>query len=304
MRNFLDRLRSGDPVVGDGAWGTMLMARGLKPGEAPEVFNLTRPEVLEEIALAYLDAGAEIITTNTFGGSPARLRRSGLDLETEAINRAGVEAARRAAGDRAYVAASVGPCGHVLKPYGDADPAEIAAGFARQIRALVEAGVDLVCIETMTDLAEAILAVRAARESDPHVPVAATLTFERTRRGFFTVMGHSIEQAARELTAAGADIVGSNCGNGSAVMVEIAREFRTRTDRPVAIQSNAGLPEHRAGEVVYPETPALMAAQADALADLGVALIGGCCGTTPAHIEAIRRVVDERAATSFRRPLS
>jgi 5-methyltetrahydrofolate--homocysteine methyltransferase len=304
MRNLLDRLLAGHVVVGDGAWGTMLMARGLKPGEAPEVFNLTRPEVLEEIARAYLDAGAEIITTNTFGGSPARLRLSGLERDTESVNRAGVQAARRAAGDRAYVSASVGPCGHVLKPYGDADPAEIGAGFARQIGALVESGVDLVCIETMTDLAEAILAVRAAREVAPQVPVAATLTFERTRRGFFTVMGYSVEQAVRELAEAGADILGSNCGNGSEIMVEIAREFRARTDRPVAIQSNAGLPVHRSGEVVHPETPAFMAEQAGVLADLGVALIGGCCGTTPDHIRAIRRAVDERTAPSLPRPLS
>jgi 5-methyltetrahydrofolate--homocysteine methyltransferase len=295
MRNLLDRLRSGDVVVGDGAWGTMLMARGLKPGQAPEVFNLTRPEVLEEIARLYLDAGAEIVTTNTFGGSPARLRQSGLGHETEAINCAAVAAVRRAVGSRAYVSASVGPCGHVLRPYGDADPAEIGAGFARQIQALVEAGVDLLCIETMTDLTEAILAVRAARDVAPTVPVAATMTFEPTRRGFFTVMGNPVEQAVRELSEAGADILGSNCGNGIQIMVEIAREFRARTDRPVAIQSNAGLPEHQAGELVYPHTPDHMAEHAGVLADLGVTLIGGCCGTTPAHIRAIRRVVDERA---------
>lgn len=294
MRNLLDRLRSGDIVVGDGAWGTMLMARGLKPGQAPEAFNLTRPEVLEEIARLYLDAGAEVISTNTFGGSPARLRQSGLDHETEIINRAGVDAVRRVVGDRAYVSASVGPCGHVLKPYGDADPGEISAGFARQIRALVNAGVDLVCIETMTDLAEAILALRAARDVAPKVPVAVTMTFEPTRRGFFTVMGTSIEQAVKELSEAGVDIVGSNCGNGIQIMVEVAREFRARTDRPVAIQSNAGLPEHQAGELVYPHTPDFMAEHAGVLADLGVTLIGGCCGTTPAHIQAIRRVVDRR----------
>jgi len=195
--------------------------------------HLTRPELLEEVARLYLDAGAEIITANTFGGSPARLRQSGLDGETESINRAGVEAVRRAAGDHAYVSASVGPCGHVLKPYGDADPGEIGAGFARQVRALVEAGVDLICVETMTDLAEAILAVRAVRDVAPQVPVAATMTFEPTRRGFFTVMGNSIEQAVRGLSEAGADILGSNCGNGIEIMVEIAREFRARTDRPV-----------------------------------------------------------------------
>jgi len=297
MRDLLNRLRSGDIIVGDGAWGTMLMARGLKPGQAPEVFNLTEPELLEEIARLYLDAGAEIITTNTFGGSPVRLRQSGLDQETEAINRAAVDAVRRVVGDRAYVSASVGPCGHVLKPYGEADPAEIGAGFERQIRALASAGIDLICIETMTDLTEGILAVRAARAVAPQVPVMATMTFEPTRRGFFTVMGNSVGQAVQGLLEAGADIVGSNCGNGIQIMVEIAREFRARTDHLLAIQSNAGLPEHRAGEIVYPDTPGFMAEQSAVLVDLGVAIIGGCCGTTPAHIRAIRQVVDARGRT-------
>jgi 5-methyltetrahydrofolate--homocysteine methyltransferase len=291
MRSLLERLAAGEVLVGDGAWGTLLMTRGLKPGEAPEVLNLSHPETLEEIARLYVEAGADLITTNTFGGSPARLRRSGLDHRTESINRAAVEAVRRAVADRAYVSASVGPSGHLLKPYGDGDPAELAAGFERQIRALAAAGADLVCIETMTDLAEAVLAVRAARAAAPALPVMATLTFEPTRRGFFTVMGTSVEQAVRGLSEAGADILGSNCGNGSEVMVEIAREFRARTGRPVAIQPNAGLPEPRGGETVYPETPEFMAAQARALVQAGVAIIGGCCGTTPEHVRALRRVV-------------
>jgi len=294
MRPLLDRLRSGDIVVGDGAWGTMLMARGLEPGQAPEVFNLTRPEVLEDIARLYLDAGAESITTNTFGGSPARLRQSGLDDEIDAINRVAVEAARRVASGCAYVSGSVGPCGHLLRPYGEADPAEIAAGFTRQIRALVDAGVDLLWIETMTDLTEAILAVRAARAVDPTVPIVATMTFKPTRRGYFTVMGNSIQQAVAGLSEAGADVLGSNCGSDIQAMVEIAREFRARTERPVAIRSNAGLPEYQAGELVYPHAPAFMGEHAGVLADLGVTLIGGCCGITPAHVQAIRRVIDER----------
>ena len=291
MRSLLERLASGEVLVGDGAWGTLLMSRGLGPGEAPEVLNLSRPEVLEEIARLYLEAGADLVTTNSFGGSPARLRRYGLDGRTEEINRAAVAAVRRAVGDRAYVSASVGPSGHVLKPYGDADPAEIGAGFERQIRALAGAGADLVCIETMIDLAEALLAVRAARAVAPALPVLATLTFERTRRGFFTVMGASVEQAARELGEAGADIVGSNCGNGSEVMVEIAREFRARTTRPIAIQPNAGLPEPRGGETVYPETPEFMAEQAKALVREGVSIVGGCCGTTPEHVRALRQAL-------------
>jgi 5-methyltetrahydrofolate--homocysteine methyltransferase len=292
MRDLLERLRAGEALVGDGAWGTLLMERGLGPGEPPEAFNLARPAVIEEIALRYLEAGADLITTNTFGGSPARLRPHGLEERTEEINRAAVKAVRRVAAGRAYVSASVGPCGRLLKPYGDADPGEIGAGFERQVGALAAAGADLVCVETMTDLAEAVLAVRAARTVAPGLPVMATMTFEPTRRGHYTVMGASVERAVDLLGEAGADILGSNCGNGSDVMVEIAREFRARTSRPVAIQPNAGLPQARDGGVVFPEEPAFMATRARLLLDAGVAIIGGCCGTTPDHVRAVREVVD------------
>jgi 5-methyltetrahydrofolate--homocysteine methyltransferase len=295
VKPLLERLRAGDILVGDGAMGTQLIARGLGAGEAPESLNLSRPELLEEIARAYLDAGADFVTTNTFGASPPRLRRYRLESRTEDINRAAVEAAHRAVAGRAYVAGSVGPSGHVLEPYGDGKPAEIEAGYERQIRALAEAGVDFICVETMTDLAEAVLAVRAARTAAPELPVMATMTFERSRRGFFTVMGTTIEQAARGLADAGAHLVGSNCGNGSAVMVEIAREFRAHTTLPVAIQPNAGLPEMRGGTAFYPEGPAEMAESARALLVAGVAVIGGCCGTTPEHVRALRAVVDARA---------
>ena len=291
MTDLLTRLAAGSVLVGDGAWGTLLLARGLRQGEPPEGVNLTRPEVLEDIATQYLKAGADLITTNTFGGSPARLRQFGLDGQTEAINSAAVGAVRRVAQGHAYTSASVGPSGHLLKPYGDADPADIGAGFERQMRALAEAGADLLCIETMTDLAEAVLAVRAARTVAPSLPVMATMTFESTRRGFFTVMGASIELAVRGLSDAGADILGSNCGNGSEAMVAIAREFRARTARPIAIQPNAGLPQPLAGVLVYPETPEFMAEQARELLAAGVAIIGGCCGTTPAHTRALREVV-------------
>ena len=291
MKDLRTRLAAGDVLVGDGAWGTMLMAHGVRPGEAPESLNLTQAGVIEEIASLYVEAGADLITTNTFGGSPARLRQFGLDGQTEAVNRAAVEAVRRAARGRAYASASVGPSGHLMKPYGDADPADIGAGYERQIRALAEAGADLVCVETMTDLAEAVLAVRAARSVAPDLPVMATMTFETTRRGFFTVMGVSVEQAVRGLSEAGADILGSNCGNGSGTMVAIAREFRALTGLPIAIQPNAGLPEPRDGSLVYPETPEFMAEHARGLLAAGVAIIGGCCGTTPAHVRALRGIV-------------
>lgn len=302
MKPLLDRLGAGDVVLADGAWGTMLMARGLEPGVPPEWMTLHRPEVLADIARRYLDAGAEILTTNTFGGSPMRLAAHGLAAEVERINRRAVEVARAAAGDRAYVAASVGPIGRLLEPYGDADPTEVEASFEQQVRALAAEAPDLVCIETMTDLREALLALRAARRVAPALPVMATMTFEPTPRGPFTVMGHSVARAIEALGRAGADILGANCGHGSVVMVQIAREFVALSDRPVAIQPNAGLPEPRGGRLVYPEDPSFMAAQAAGLLECGVAIVGGCCGTTPAHIAALRGVVD-RWRTRVRRGL-
>jgi 5-methyltetrahydrofolate--homocysteine methyltransferase len=294
MEDLLERLRRGDVLVGDGAMGTLLMQRGLKPGEPPEEFNLSKPDILEEIASLYLNAGAEIITTNTFGASPLRLEQYSLDGETEAINRAAVEAVRRAVGSRAYVSVSVGPTARMIKPLGDIDPEEVLSCFHRQIAALLAADPDMICVETMTDLTEATLAIRAARSLDSRIPIMATMTFGKKPQGYFTVMGASIGDAAAALENAGANIVGSNCGDGMESMVEIARIFRKHARVPVAIQSNAGLPISVKAGLAYPETPDLFAAKASELIDLGVQIIGGCCGSGPEHIHAIRKAVDAR----------
>ncbi len=291
-RGILERIAAGETLVGDGALGSLLLARGLAPGECPESWNLSRPEVIEEIASLYREAGADILQTNTFGASPMKLARHGLAERTEEINRLAVEIARRAAAGRAFVCASCGPSARLLKPYGDADPQEVLESFERQARILIEAGVQAFCVETMTDLAEAVLAVKAAKSVSPSTPVMATMTFDRTPRGFFTIMGNDVPSSAAGLADAGADIVGSNCGNGIENMVEIAREFRRSTRLPVLIQSNAGLPEIVAGQAVYSETPEFMAGKARDLIEAGVSIIGGCCGTTPEHVRAMRRAVD------------
>lgn len=295
MEPIRERLARTGVLLADGAIGSLLLARGLERGAAPESFNLSQPQLLEEIARLYLEAGAEIVQTNTFGASPLRLARHGLEEKTEEINAAAVRAVRRAVGDKAYISASCGPSGRLLLPYGDTRPEEVYDSFRRQLAALLQAGVDAVCIETMSDIHEAQLAVRAARSLAPTLPVMATMTFEATARGFFTVMGVTIAAACRELEAAGADWVGSNCGNGSERMVLIASEFRKCTRLPLVIQANAGLPELRQGEVHYPETPEFMAVRCRELRRAGVAVIGGCCGTTPEHTRAMRRVLDEEA---------
>jgi 5-methyltetrahydrofolate--homocysteine methyltransferase len=294
MKNILKRLKQGEVIVGDGALGTMLMQRGLKHGDPPEAYNLSNPHILEEIASLYVEAGAEIISTNTFGASPLRLQQFSMENNTEAINQKAVEAVRRAVQDKAYISGSVGPSSQFLKPFGDAEPEEVFSSYQRQIRALLSAGIDLVCIETMMDTTEAALAIRAARSIDPEIPIMATMTFSSTPQGFFTMMGASVKAAAAALEKAGANIVGSNCGNGMDNMVHIAREFRQYAQVPVAIQGNAGLPVTEGTSLVYPENPEFVAGKAAELLALGVQIIGGCCGTTPEHIRAIRRVVDSR----------
>jgi len=303
MRPILERLKDGEVLVADGAMGTMLQERGLKPGECPEALNLSRPELLEEVARLYLEAGAEIVQTNTFGGSPLKLALYGLAERTEEVNRKAVEAARRAVGDRAYVSASCGPTGRILKAMGgDTEPGEVLEAYVRQVQALVEGGADLLCVETMTDLEEASLAVRAAKSVSPSTPVMATMTFDRTKRGFYTIMGVDVARAAEGLRKAGADIVGSNCGNGIDNMIEIARAFRKASSLPILVQSNAGMPEMKGGKAVYSETPELMASKVAELVAAGAGIIGGCCGTTPAHIAAIRDKIRQTTTAGRPRP--
>lgn len=293
MKDLLERIKNG-VLVADGAMGTMLMACGLKPGDVPESFNLTQPEILEKIASLYLDAGAEIIQTNTFGASPLKLSFYSLDGKTEEINRNAVLAVRKVVGERAYISASCGPSGRLLKPYGDTEPEDVYSSFERQLKTLIHSGVDIICIETMTDLTEATLAIKAAKTVSPSTPVMATMTFDPTPRGFYTVMGINIEQAAKGLETAGADIIGSNCGNGIENMIKIAIEFRQKSMLPLIIQSNAGLPVIKRNTTIYPETPEFMAEKAKELVSIGVSIIGGCCGTTPDHIRALCEMLNRK----------
>jgi 5-methyltetrahydrofolate--homocysteine methyltransferase len=286
---LLERLRRGEVVVGDGAWGTMLIAEaGLPPGAPPERVVLDAPEIVRAIARRYLEAGAELLTTDTFGGTPLRLAAHGLAERCEEINRRAVELARAAADGRALVSGSVGPTGTLLAPLGPARPEEIEAAFECQLAALAAAGADLFCIETMTDLAEALLAVRAAKRVAPAVPVVATMTFDPTPRGIFTVMGVTPARAAAALAEAGADVVGANCGNGIEGMVDVVAALARHAAVPIAVRPNAGLPQLIDGVLTWPETPASFAAHAPALVVAGARLIGGCCGTTPAHVRALR----------------
>jgi 5-methyltetrahydrofolate--homocysteine methyltransferase len=292
MLSFLETIKSGEILLSDGGMGSLLMKKGLKQGECPELLNLTHPEILEEIAQLYLDAGSDVMQSNTFGASPMKLAEYGLEDKTEEINRAGVSIAKNVVDDKAYIYGSCGPSGKILQPFGDSDPEELQRGFERQFKSMIDADVDVIFIETMTDLNEAILAIKAAKTIAPQTTVAACMTYDATPKGFYTIMGNSLGDAASALESAGADIIGSNCGNGLDKMIEIAVELKKISNLPLIIQSNAGLPVNKDGEIIYPETPEFFAQKVTELIDAGVSIVGGCCGTTPDTIRAMRQTLE------------
>ncbi len=286
MSDFLQAIKERVLVL-DGAMGTMLQERGLAPGASPEGMNLERPEVVEAVHREYVAAGADIIVSNTFGGNRPKLSNYGLEGRVREINRVGVEICRRAAKADTFVAASVGPTGRFLEPVGDAGFDGMVEIFSEQISALAEAGADLLSFETFLDIRELRAAIIAAK-TVCSLPLMALLTFDDGGR---TVLGTPPEAAAVTLDALGVDVIGSNCGLGIEGIYQILKRMRAVTSLPLIAQANAGLPELRDGVTVFPGTPAEMTAYHQSLIDLGVRVIGGCCGTTPAHIEAIQRAL-------------
>ncbi|MCL2030858.1 MAG: homocysteine S-methyltransferase family protein [Oscillospiraceae bacterium] len=286
-----DAVRAGRVLVSDGAWGTFLHEKGLKPGECPESWCASRFDDVAEVARGYVAAGADMVQSNSFGGSCFKLEHYGLADEAAALNEAAARASRAAAGEAVWVIASIGPTGKMLVT-GEVTEEELYGAFKTQAVALEAGGADAVCIETMSDAAEAVQAIRAAKENTG-LEVICTFTFERTVRGDFrTMMGLSPADAAKAAVEAGADIIGSNCGNGIVYMVEIVNEMRAvDNDIPILVHANAGLPRVVDGRNVFPDAPEDMARQAPALIAAGANIIGGCCGTTPAHIQAIADAV-------------
>jgi 5-methyltetrahydrofolate--homocysteine methyltransferase len=282
--DWRDVLKERGFLVSDGAWGTELAKLGLPAGEATELWNVDNPSAVEKVALSYVKAGSDIILTNTFGGNRMKLAKRGLGDRVVELNRRGVELSLQGAAGRAFVFASIGPTGEMIEPLGSKTEAEMIECFAEQIVACARGGVDGLCIETMSDLGEALAAYQAARKACK-LPVVVSMTYEKGARDYATMMGVRPAVAAKTLDQAGVDMVGANCGNGIANMIEVARLMRSATRKPLWLKANAGMPELIDGKTVFSETPAAMAAQVPALLKAGAGIIGGCCGTTPAHIK-------------------
>jgi len=279
-------------LTSDGAMGTMLQERGLTDGGAPELWNIEKPEEIEAVLEAYAAAGANFITTNTFGGTAGRLAMHGLEDRLEELNKAGAEIARKVA-DRhsnCFVMGDIGPSGELMEPMGTLTLESGKAIFAAQISALVAGGVDAILIETMSDLGEVEAVVAAANEVAPGMPVIATLSFDTNLR---TMMGVKPGMAVKHLAALGVRIIGANCGRGTDEMSQIAKELVEARPEGVFIitQSNAGLPKLQGDEFIYDGTPEEMARYAKEMKNLGVNIIGSCCGSSPEHTQAISAAI-------------
>jgi 5-methyltetrahydrofolate--homocysteine methyltransferase len=284
MKKLITDLLKKGTVITDGSWGTQLQELGLSIGDCPDVWNISNPHLVEKVAKSYVEAGSNIILTNTFRSNKIALNDYELGDKVNEINKAGVEISKKAVSGKAYVFASVGPTGKMLMT-GEVTEEEMYDAFKEQVNAIKEAGADGIVIETMSDLNEAKIALKAAHESN--LPVVVSMVFDSGKDKEFTFMGNSPEQAAKELTEAGADIVGANCGQGIEGFFNISRRLKSSTDLPIWIKPNAGMPEFDGNKAVYKTTPEEFCKFIPDILNSGAAFIGGCCGTNPEFIKSI-----------------
>lgn len=285
--SFITKLESGEIFVSDGAAGTNLQARGLAHGVSAEAWVLENPDEIIRLHRDFIDAGADIILTSTFGGSPVRLERAGLAGKAEEINRRAVELARKAVeGTSGLIAGSMGPTGEMLKPLGTLEVEDAFKAFAVQAKAITDAGADLLLLETHFDLVEAATAVKAAR-SVSSLPLVCSFSFDRGTR---SMMGVSPAGFAKEIGALDVDILGVNCGRSLEENYEALNELRQNTDKPIWFKPNAGLPRRDSdGNTVYDHSPLDMGRLAPEWIEAGAQILGGCCGSTSAHLNEIAK---------------
>lgn len=293
MHRIFELIESGKTLIGDGAMGTLLQEKGLTDGGAPELWNVEKPEVIEEIFDQYAKAGANFLTTNSFGGTRPRLQMHGLEDRVIELNKAASEIAKKVAANYSdvFVMGDVGPSGELMEPMGTLTIESAKEIFSEQIKALLAGGADGIVIETMSDLGEVQAAVAAVQEIDPEIPIIVMLSFDTNLR---TMMGVKPAQAVSEISKMGVKIIGANCGRGTDEISVIAKEMsENRIDGVYLItQSNAGLPKLVGADFVYDGTPEEMAKYALEMKGLGINIIGACCGSTPVHIEAIKNAVN------------
>lgn len=286
---ILERMARG-PVLLDGGLGSLFIAEGLAAGQAPERWVVEQPQRVLAAHRAYAEAGAEVLHAVTFGGNRPKLRTAGLEPHFEAVNRDAVALCREAAGGSALVAGDLGPTGELFPPMGTAEAEALEAAFAEQAALLAEAGVDLFHLETMYDLREALAALRGALRTG--LPVLASMTFERRKRGFFTLLGDRVEPSLDALAEAGAAAVGFNCSVQSRDMLDLVRLAREAVSCPLVAQPNAGQPRVTTEGVVYDEDWERFAADLLQMTREGATLVGGCCGTDPDFIRSVRALLD------------
>lgn len=291
MSKFLTVLHEKPVLVADGATGTMLQKAGLTPGAAPERWNLENPDAVRALYKAYIDAGADMVLTNTFGGTPARLERDGLREHVHAVNLAAAQLAREVAGEGTLVIGDIGPTGQMLEPLGPLTYTDAVAGFAAQAAALAEGGADAILIETMSDLNEMTAAIEGVRQVTA-LSILATMSFDTKGR---TMMGVKPEKAAQTLWGLGVAVIGANCGRTLSETLDAVLKMRAAVPEAVLMaKPNAGLPHVEGGDLVFDVTPEIMAEYAQRfVAEAGVKIFGGCCGSTPEHIRAVAAVLKE-----------
>ena len=287
--NLLEKLKE-KTIIFDGALGTMLMETGHASTRSPITFNLEQPDLVADIHRQYYEAGSDVVMTNTFGGNPLKLAAEGLEQQLDPLNREGVRLTRTVCPDGKIVAGDMGPCGKLLKPLGDVAPADMQDNFFLQAKVLLDAGVDLIAIETMYSLEEALAAAGAVKKAGD-ILLLVSMTFTKTPNGFFTMMGENIARCASSLEDAGVDIIGANCTLNSTDIIGLTTELRASTTKPILIQPNAGQPVTRQGGTYYEQTPSEFAADAKRIKDAGADMIGGCCGTTPEFIKELATVL-------------
>ncbi|MDZ7725284.1 MAG: homocysteine S-methyltransferase family protein [candidate division KSB1 bacterium] len=288
MQSLSEKIRKGAVMLSDGAWGTNLQSKGLKAGTCPELWNAEYPELVQSVAKEFITAGAQLVKTNSFGGSRYKLEGFGLEHRVSELNEKAAQCSRRAAGSDVYVLGSMGPTGRMLIT-GEVTADDLYKAFSEQAKALEHGGADVILVETLSDLQEAKIAVAAARDATD-CEIACTMTFEQTVDDEYkTMMGVSPTEMVADLREQGVHFLGSNCGNGIEQMIPIVKEIRAaEISLPVIIHANAGMPQLKNGKTVFPESPEEMAAFVPELIEAGANIIGGCCGTTPEHIRKMR----------------